>query len=95
MKSADTTRRRFMTTAAAGLISTPALVKAQEPTASDITRNTSSFRVDSWQDHFESLRNGAILCDIDSRAVQFWSEDESIYKLYPSSVPLSEELTRR
>lgn len=60
-----------------------------------VRSNISGFRVASWQDHFDNLRNGAILCDIDSRAVQFWSEDENVYKLYPSSVPLTEELTRR
>ncbi len=60
-----------------------------------VRRNVSGFRIVPWQDHFDSLKNGAILCDIDSRAVQFWSEDERVYKLYPSSVPLTEELTRR
>ncbi|MBW4964123.1 L,D-transpeptidase [Sulfitobacter sp. CW3] len=64
-------------------------------TAPAVRSNISGFRIVSWQDHFTDLKNGAILCDIDSRAVQFWSEDESIYKLYPSSVPLTEELTRR
>ena len=27
--------------------------------------------------------------------LHFWSEDESFYKLYPTSVPMTEELTRR
>ena len=36
-----------------------------------------------------------ILVDIDSRAVHYWSEDQSTYKLYPSSVPLTDDLTRR
>jgi len=60
-----------------------------------VRRNVSSFMVANWRDHFENLNNGVILCDIDSRAVQYWSEDESVYKLYPSSVPESEELTKR
>ncbi|MDD9727701.1 L,D-transpeptidase [Roseovarius sp. SK2] len=60
-----------------------------------VKRNISSFSIDEWQDHFDNLQNGAILCDTVSRALQFWSEDESIYKLYPTSVPMSEELTRR
>ncbi|MGR3380436.1 L,D-transpeptidase [Roseovarius indicus] len=60
-----------------------------------VRRNISSFSVDNWQDHFDNLKNGAILCDTVSRALQFWSEDERIYKLYPTSVPMSEELTRR
>ena len=52
-----------------------------------VRRNISSFSTSNWRDHFENLNHGAILCDIDSRAVQYWSEDESVYKLYPSSVP--------
>ena len=58
-------------------------------------RNISSFRMLDWRTYFSSLDNGAILCDTESRAVHFWSEDESIYKLYPSSVPMTDELTRR
>jgi L,D-transpeptidase ErfK/SrfK len=42
----------------------------------------------------QRTKNGAILCDTKSRALHFWSEDQSIYKLYPTSVPLSEDLTR-
>ncbi len=63
----------------------------------DVTarRNVSGFRSQDWRPFFQNLNNGAILCDIDSRALHFWSEDESIYRLYPSSVPLSEDLTRR
>jgi len=30
-----------------------------------------------------------------NEGLAFWSEDENVYKLYPSSVPLTEELTRR
>jgi L,D-transpeptidase ErfK/SrfK len=48
-----------------------------------------------WRSHFSDTRGGAVLVDITSRALHFWSEDQSIYKLYPTSVPLSEDLTRR
>jgi hypothetical protein len=60
-----------------------------------VRRNISGFRTLDWQPYFSDLDNGAILVDIDSRAVHFWSEDESIYKLYPSSVPMTDDLTRR
>ena len=33
--------------------------------------------------------------DTTSRALHYWNEDQTLYKLYPTSVPLSEELTRR
>ena len=84
----------------AGLAALPAL--AQEgtteftaPVSSSVRNNTSSFRMLQWQDHFDNTRGGAILVDITSRALHYWSEDQSIYRLYPTSVPLSEDLTRR
>lgn len=60
-----------------------------------VQRNISSFRSLDWQPYFSNLRNGAVLVDIQSRALHFWSEDESVYKLYPTSVPLTEDLTRK
>ena len=66
----------------------------QAPVSSSVRNNVSSFRMPQWQDYFENTRGGAILADTKSRALHFWSEDQSIYLLYPSSVPLSEELTR-
>jgi L,D-transpeptidase ErfK/SrfK len=66
------------------------------PPANGPTRNNfSSFRMLNWQDYFASTEGGAILVDITSRALHFWSADQSIYRLYPTSVPLSEDLTRR
>ncbi len=58
-------------------------------------RNISSFRALHWQPYFSNLNNGAVLVDTRSRALHFWSEDQSVYKLYPTSVPMTEELTRR
>ena len=60
-----------------------------------VRNNVSSFRMLDWQTYFDNTRNGAILVDITSRALHFWSDDQSIYRLYPTSVPLSDELTRR
>jgi lipoprotein-anchoring transpeptidase ErfK/SrfK len=60
-----------------------------------VRRNISSFRSMDWRPYFSDLTKGAILVDITSRALHYWSEDESVYRLYPTSVPLSEELTRR
>ncbi|APX89025.1 L,D-transpeptidase [Brevirhabdus pacifica] len=58
-------------------------------------RNVSSFRVEAWQDHFDSRANGIILSDTTSRMLQYWSEDGSVYKVYPTSVPMTDDLTRR
>jgi len=59
-----------------------------------VQRNVASFRSLDWQPYFSNLNKGAVLVDIQSRALHYWSEDQSIYKLFPTSVPLSEELTR-
>lgn len=58
-------------------------------------RNISSFRTLNWQPYFDNLKNGAILVDINSRALHYWSEDQTTYRLYPTSVPLTEDLTKR
>jgi lipoprotein-anchoring transpeptidase ErfK/SrfK len=65
-----------------------------EPASNRVSNNISSFRMLDWRNYFASTKNGAILADITSRALHFWSEDQSVYRLYPCSVPLSEELTR-
>lgn len=96
-------RRAFLAGSAAAL-GTPALaqdldgddtVEIERDVTTTVRRNISSFRTLDWQPYFSNLRNGAILVDIDSRALHYWAEDRQTYKLYPSSVPLSEELTRR
>ncbi|TNE64195.1 MAG: L,D-transpeptidase [Rhodobacteraceae bacterium] len=93
-------RRSFMAGSVA-LLSTPALAQSEGTTEMEndlstvVRRNISSFRSLDWRPYFSNLRNGAILVDTTSRALHFWSEDQSIYKLYPTSVPLSEDLTRR
>lgn len=64
-------------------------------TAGNIRNNISSFRMLDWRDYFQNTRKGVILVDITSRALHFWSEDLSVFRLYPTSVPLTDELTRR
>ncbi len=98
-------RRLFLGAAAAGLGASVLPAEAEDfanttefetPTTETNTRaNISSFRLLDWQDYFANTKKGAILVDITSRALHFWSEDQSIYKLYPTSVPLTEELTKR
>lgn len=57
-------------------------------------RNISSFLTHDWTPYFSDLNKDAILVDTQSRALHYWSEDGLTYKLYPTSVPLSPELTR-
>lgn len=99
------TRRGFLGTAAfaaAAGLAAPALAQSEDSTVeiendlnSNIRRNISSFRSLQWQPYFDNTKRGAILVDITSRALHFWSEDQTIYKLYPTSVPLNDDLTRR
>ncbi|APX90239.1 L,D-transpeptidase [Brevirhabdus pacifica] len=103
-------RRGFVLSGSVGLatLSAPAILRAQTATndpalAEDLaaeqretaSRNLSSFRMLDWREHFPNTKNGVLLCDTVSRVAHFWSEDESIYKIYPTSVPISEELTKR
>ncbi|MFV0360912.1 L,D-transpeptidase [Tropicimonas sp.] len=94
-------RRRFLIAGAAAAVAVPAIAQdglIDEPAAGtdpDVVHNISSFRARDWRPHFSSLSGGAILVDTGSRALHFWSSDSSTYRLYPTSVPVSEELTRR
>lgn len=81
--------------AAPALAQTQNTVEMEQELSSNIRRNMSSFRSLQWQPYFSNTNKGAILVDTTSRALHFWSEDQSIYKLYPTSVPLTEDLTRR
>jgi L,D-transpeptidase ErfK/SrfK len=69
--------------------------EVESEVSTSVRHNVSSFRALDWKSYFSNLNKGAILVDISSRALHYWSEDEATYKLFPSSVPLSEELTRR
>lgn len=104
-KTFHQSRRSFLAGSAA-MLATPAIAQdtgsvnsttttvGERDLTETVRRNVSSFRTLDWQPYFSNLNNGAILVDIDSRALHYW-EEGGLYKLYPSSVPLSEELTRR
>ena len=89
----DINRRRALGLGmiAAGSLAMPGLVRAQSASR----HNISSFTMQRWQDHFEVLGKGAIVADTRSRALHFWSADDTIYRSYPTSVPISDELTKR
>ena len=97
-------RREFLGTTAAALLTstaalaednrTPDAIDADAPPAM-VPYVISSFRTRSWQDYFQTIDNGAILADTNSRTVHYWHSDHKIYLLYPSSVPETDELTKR
>ncbi len=103
--------RRDALLATGAALFTPSILRAQdiampvdeafpavEPVIRDqvpVRRNVSSFVRQDWRDHFDTLGKGAILCDTTSRAVHYWGADDQTYRLFPSSVPMSEEMTKR
>ena len=78
-----------------GAGATPDAGVVQHDAAQDNRRNVSSFRMHDWQPYFSNLTNGAILVDLTSRALSYWSEDGTDFRLFPTSIPVSEDLTRR
>lgn len=91
------------------LLAAPSLLRAQDalPVVTPDTgapavrpdtgavHNFAAFRAQRWQDHFSELKNGAILADLNSRALHYWGADGYTYRVYPTSVPLNEDLTKR
>ncbi|HET9068157.1 MAG TPA: L,D-transpeptidase [Amaricoccus sp.] len=92
------TRRGFarvMVGAGVAAAAGPALASEEVATSgSTALRRISGLRAQDWREHFPSLGKGAILAVIDDRVLHFWAED-GFYRIYPTSVPLSEEMTRK
>ncbi|WP_085307473.1 L,D-transpeptidase [Planktotalea arctica] len=99
-------RRSFISAAGAAVLAGPALaqetpipsngaVEIEEDISHAVRRNISSFRTLDWRPYFSNLNNGAILVDISSRALHYWPADGAGYRLYPSSVPLTSDLTKK
>jgi L,D-transpeptidase ErfK/SrfK len=81
-------RRSLLGYAAVALVA-PSVVRAET-----IRRNISTFRVHDWQDHFDTLGKGIIISDTVTMALQHWTADGEM-RIYPTSVPLTDELTKR
>jgi lipoprotein-anchoring transpeptidase ErfK/SrfK len=106
----DMNRRRFgqlMLAAAAGLAVWPAASSAQTlavdplrdyvPDAEDqprLLRRVSGLSTRQWQNYFDNLSQDAILVNVNDRVLHYWGAD-GFYRMYPTSVPLTEEMTRR
>lgn len=98
-------RRRFLAMSGTGLVASASPLWAQglPEGANDVVRdglpqvrrNQSGFRTIDWRDHFDTLGVATIIADTRSRALSFWNADGSDYRVYPTSVPISEDLTKR
>ena len=90
-------RRKFLM-GAVGLFAAPATLRAEEDellqTEKTARRNISSFRLHDWNDHFDTLGRGIIISDTKTRVLQHWTGEGEL-RIYPTSVPLTDELTRR
>lgn len=97
-----TTRRSLLLTGGAALFA-PTVLRAQgfEPDAQipasggGVRRNASSFRSQDWRDHFPNLGVATIVADTKSRALHFWDATGTDYRVFATSVPKTDELTRR
>ena len=92
--------RRHLIAAAGAALTLPAVARAelaeQTEQAEEGTRhNISGFRSQDWRDHFDTLGKATIVADTASRALHYWSGDGSDYRIYPTSVPKTDELTKR
>ena len=95
-------RRGFLAGAAALGLAGTATAQTENSTEADtslsetIRRNISSVPLARTGSPISPTpRSGAILVDTTSRALHFWTEDRSVYKLYPTSVPMTDDLTRK
>lgn len=97
-----TTRRRLILTGGAALFA-PTVLRAQDfeadaqipASGGGVRRNASSFRSQNWRDHFSTLGVATIVADTKSRALHFWDATGTDYRVFATSVPKTDELTRR
>ncbi|PTV94495.1 lipoprotein-anchoring transpeptidase ErfK/SrfK [Rhodobacter aestuarii] len=97
------TRRTALLTGAASLFA-PALARAgtqdipmaEQPAiiAPAERHNISSFREIDWRAHFDTLDRVTLIADTRSKALHYWAAGGTDYRLYPTSVPKSPELTK-
>lgn len=59
-----------------------------------LLRRISGLTTRQWQDYFSNLDKDAMLADTNDRVLHYWGSD-GFYRIYPTSVPLTEEMTRR
>ncbi len=85
-RNGNLTRRQVVAATAAALIPAPE-VWAQSTPRAGLRRNLSALQAASLQDHFDTLRNGAILADTQSKVLQYWSGDQSVYRRVSNQRP--------
>ena len=87
-----TLSRRGLIGAALGA---PFLATAAFANGGALRSNTSSFKMQDWRDHFDAPGSAMIVADTVSRALHYWDADGTGHRIFPTSVPISDELTKR
>lgn len=85
-------RRSFAASLGATFSLAPAVTNGQSIVP--IKRNISTFQTHDWRDHFDTLGVGVIVSDTVSKFLQHWTQDGQMW-IYQTSVPMSEDLTKR
>lgn len=98
------TRRRALQLGAIALV-VPGLARADtqdipmalQPAlkAPALRANISAFRQIDWREHFPDLAQVTLIADTTSKALHYWAVDGADYRVFPTSVPMNEELTKR
>ncbi|MDG1130230.1 MAG: L,D-transpeptidase [Paracoccaceae bacterium] len=90
MSRFKTSRRSFVT----GAVASGWALSGSRLFAQEVERNVSSFSLHEWADHFDALGRGIIISDTQTKVLQHWTSDGEM-RVYPTSVPLTDDLTRR
>lgn len=90
------TQPRFTRRHLIGAVSAALAVPSTLLAAPSVNRNNiMGFTTQHWQDHFDTLGKGCIVADTTSRALHFWAGNGKVDKVYPTSVPRTDDLTKR
>ena len=87
-----TLSRRGLLGAGIGTVILGTRARAETPA---VRNNISSFRAQDWRDHFDTLGKATLVADTTSRALHYFSADGLDHRIFPTSVPLTDELTKR
>lgn len=82
-------------TMAVAAAAAPAFAQVAAPDDdAQVKRNLNGFRALDWRDHFDEVGVGVIVADTKVRALHYWPSETSQPAVFPTSVPISPDLTR-
>jgi lipoprotein-anchoring transpeptidase ErfK/SrfK len=90
--------RRAMLAGAAAFGLSATTLRAQESATAEaparVQRNLAGFRSHDWRDHFDSRDTDLLVADTATRTLHYWHRDGRPVQVFPTSVPISPDLTR-